>query len=43
MIQLLVHTVELDRDDMLLLDTFRIKRNPIDYIGEDVDEASVSE
>jgi hypothetical protein len=43
MIQSLVHTVELDRDDMLLLDTFRVKRNAIDYTGEDVDEASVSE
>lgn len=43
MIQSLVHTVELGRDDMLLLDTFRVKRNAIDYTGEDVDEASVSE
>lgn len=43
MIQSLVHTVELDRDDMLLLDTFRVKRNAIDYTGEDVDEASVDE
>lgn len=42
-IQSLVHTIELDRDDMLLLDTFRIKRNAIDYTGDDVDEASVDE
>ena len=26
---------------MLLLDTFRVKRNAIDYTGDDVDEASV--
>lgn len=43
MIQSLVHTIELDRDEMLLLDTFRVKRNAIDYTGEDVDEASVDE
>ena len=43
MIQSLVHTTELDRDEMLLLDTFRVKRNAIDYTGEDVDEASVDE
>ena len=43
MIQSLVHTVELDRDDMLLLDTFRVKRNAIDYTGEEVDEASLNE
>ena len=43
MIQCLVHTVELDRDQMLLLDTFRVKRNAIDYTGEDVDEASVDD
>jgi hypothetical protein len=28
---------------VLLLDTFRVKRNAIDYTGEDVDEASVDE
>jgi hypothetical protein len=28
---------------MLLLDTFRVKRNAIDYTGDDVDEASVDE
>ena len=43
MIQSLVHTIELDRDEMLLLDTFRVKRNAVDYTGEDVDEASVNE
>lgn len=43
MIQSLVHTIKLDRDEMLLLDTFRVKRNAIDYTGEDVDEASVDE
>lgn len=43
MIQSLVHTIDLDRDEMLLLDTFRVKRNAIDYTGEAVDEASVYE
>ncbi len=43
MIQSLVHTIELNRDEMLLLDTFRVKRNAIDYTGEDVDEVSVNE
>lgn len=43
MIQSLVHTVELDRDQMSLLDTFRVKRNAIDYTGDNVDEASVDE
>ena len=43
MIQSLVHSVELDRDQTLLLDTFRIKRNAIDYTGEHVDAASVEE
>ena len=42
-IQSLVHTIDVDRDEMLLLDTFRIKRNAIDYTGEDVDEVSVHE
>ena len=31
LIQSLVHTIELNRDEMLLLDTFRVKRNAIDY------------
>jgi hypothetical protein len=43
MIQSLVHTIDLDRDDTLLLNTFRVKRNAIDYTGEDIDEASVDE
>lgn len=41
MIQSLIHTVELDNDHILLLDTFRVKRNAIDYTGEVVDETSV--
>ena len=41
MIQSLGHSIELDRDQMLLLDTFRVKRNAIDYTGDDVDENSV--
>ena len=43
MIQSLVHSIELDRDQVLLLDTFRVKRNAIDYTGDDVDESSVEE
>ncbi len=43
MIQSLVHSVGLDNDQMRLLDTFRVKRNAIDYTGEDVDEGSVEE
>ena len=43
MIQSLVHSIGFDRDQMLLLDTFRIKRNAIDYTGDDVDETSVNE
>jgi hypothetical protein len=43
MIQSLVHSVGLDRDQMLLLNTFRVKRNAIDYTGDDVDGASVDE
>lgn len=43
MIQSLVHTIDLDRDETLLLDTFRVKRNAIDYTGEGADEASVDE
>jgi hypothetical protein len=41
MIQSLVHSVGLDKDEMRVLDTFRVKRNAIDYTGEDVDEGSV--
>jgi hypothetical protein len=43
MIQSLVHTIDLDRDEILLLETFRAKRNAIDYSGHDVDLASVGE
>ncbi len=43
MVQSLVHTVELDRDEMFLLNTFRVKRNAIDYTGAHVDEVSVNE
>jgi len=31
MIQSLVHSIKLDRDQVLLLHTFRVKRNAIDY------------
>lgn len=41
MIQSLVNSIGLDRDEVRLLDTFRVKRNAIDYSGEDVDEGSV--
>ncbi len=41
MIQSLVHSVGLDNDQILLLDTFRVKRNAIDYTGEHVDAVSV--
>lgn len=41
MIQSLVSSIGLDTDEMRLLDTFRVKRNAIDYTGEDVDEGSV--
>ena len=41
MLQSLVLSIGLDRDQMLLLDTFRVKRNAIDYTGDDVDENSV--
>ena len=41
LIQSLVHSIGLDSDQMALLDTFRVKRNAIDYSGEDVDEGSV--
>jgi hypothetical protein len=34
MIQSLVHSVGVDNDQMTLLDTFRVKRNAIDYTGE---------
>jgi hypothetical protein len=41
MIQSLPKSVDLDGDQTLVLDTFRIKRNAADYTGEDIDEASV--
>jgi hypothetical protein len=41
MIQSLVSSIGLDNDEMRLLDTFRVKRNAIDYTGADVDEGSV--
>jgi len=43
MIQSLVHSIGLDQDQVLLLNTFRVKRNAIDYTGDDVDAASVDE
>jgi len=41
MIQSLPKTIGLDNANMLILDTFRIKRNAADYTGEEIDEASV--
>lgn len=41
MIQSLVHTVSLDSQRMRVLDAFRVKRNAIDYTGEDIDTTSV--
>jgi hypothetical protein len=41
MIQSLVYSIGLDADQMRLLDTFRVKRNSINYSGEDIDLASV--
>lgn len=43
MIQSLVHSVGLDADQMLVLDTFRVKRNSINYTGEDMDISSVED
>lgn len=43
MIQSLVHTIQLDRDEMLLLDTFCVKRNAIVYTAEDKNETLVDE
>jgi hypothetical protein len=43
MIQSLVHSVELDTDQMRVLDTFRVKRNSISYTGEDMDIDSVED
>lgn len=41
MIQSLVHSVGLDNDSTLVLNSFRGRRNAIDYTGENVDEGSV--
>ena len=41
MIQTLNTSIGLDTYEMLVLDTFRVKRNAIDYAGYDVDEVSV--
>jgi len=41
MIQSLPRSVDLDNDRMLVLDTFRVKRNAADYTGKEIDEASV--
>jgi len=43
MIRSLVHSIGLDNDRMLLLETFRVKRNAIDYSGDEIDEASAEE
>lgn len=42
-IQSLVHSIQLHNDEILLLNTFRVKRNAADYTGELVDEGSVTE
>jgi hypothetical protein len=42
MIQSLVHSIGLESGKARVLDTFRVKRNAIDYTGEDVDTASVA-
>lgn len=41
MIQSLVHSVGLDSGQMRVLDTFRVKRNATNYLGDDIDTASV--
>jgi hypothetical protein len=41
MIQSLTHSVNLAQERMIVLDTFRVKRNAIDYTGADIDENSV--
>lgn len=43
MIQSLVTSIGLDADEMRLLDTFRVKRNAIDYTGEMIDSTSLDE
>ena len=41
MIQSLVHSTGLDNDSMLVLNSFRGRRNAINYTGEGVDEGTV--
>jgi len=41
LIQMLPNSIGLDVDEMRLLDTFRVKRNSIDYSGEAVDGESL--
>jgi hypothetical protein len=41
LIQMLPNSIGLDVDEMRLLDTFRVKRNAIDYSGESVDGESL--
>jgi len=41
MIQSLIHSTGLDSDSMLVLNSFRGRRNAIDYTGEEVDEGTV--
>jgi hypothetical protein len=41
LIQMLPNSIELGVDEMRLLDTFRVKRNAIDYSGEAVDRESL--
>ena len=43
MLQSLVHSINLNNDERLLLDTFRVKRNAADYTGELLDDRSVVE
>ena len=40
MIQSLVHTIELDRKKMVLLDSFRTSRNAMEYMGNDIDSTT---
>ncbi|MCP4471921.1 MAG: hypothetical protein GY815_14770 [Gammaproteobacteria bacterium] len=40
-VQSLVHSTGLDAYQMRVLDTFRVKRNSINYTGEDIDIASI--
>ena len=40
-IQSLVHSIGLERNQVKVLDLFRVKRNAVAYSGKDVDEGSV--